>query len=72
MTKIFYYGSIIRSQFNYNPVVETFCLRQSNNSINKSLEKVVRIINDQESNFQDLFSKIKNIPFIKETCNAYD
>lgn len=44
---------MIKSQFNCN----LFCSKLSINSINKLQERVLRINDDQQSNFQDVLSK---------------
>ena len=46
--------------------------RQSNSSINKLQERALRITkDDQQSNFQDLISKCKELPIHQKTFNAY-
>ena len=42
------YKSIIKSQFNYCPLVWVFCSRQSNNLINKTHEPSLRISNKDQ------------------------
>ena len=42
------YKSIIKSQFNYCPLVWIFCSRQSNNLINKTHEPSLRISNKDQ------------------------
>lgn len=44
---------MIKSQFNCN----LFCSKLSINSINKLQERVLRINDDQQSNFRDVLSK---------------
>lgn len=47
------YSSMIKSQFNCS----LFCSKLPINSINKLQERVLRINDDQQSNFQDVLSK---------------
>ena len=47
---------MVKSQFNYCPLVWMFCLRQSNNLINKIQERCLRIsYKDQKTSYQNLF-----------------
>ena len=56
------YNSIIKSQFNYCPLVWMFCLRKSNNLMNKIQERALRIThNDFESDFEELLLKNNEI-----------
>ena len=51
---------MIKSQFNYCPLVWMFCLRQSNNLINKVHERDLRLTyRDENKNFQQIQSKIE-------------
>ena len=51
---------MIKSQFNYCPFVWMFCLRQSNNLINKVHERDLRLTyRDENKNFQQIQSKIE-------------
>ena len=51
------YKSIIKSQFAYCPLVWMFCFRQSNNLINKVHERVLKLIYQENSNFEVLLEK---------------
>ena len=52
------YCSMIKSQFNYCPLVWMFCSRKSNNLINKVQERALRLItNDYQSSFNILLDK---------------
>ena len=54
------YCSMIKSQFNYCPLVWMFCSRKSNNLINKVQERALRLItNDYQSSFNILLDKCK-------------
>ena len=49
---------MIKSQFNYCPLVRIFCSRKSNNLINKVRERALRLItNDYQSSFNILLDK---------------
>ena len=49
---------MIKSQFNYCPLVRIFCSRKSNNLINKVQERALRLItNDYQSSFNILLDK---------------
>ena len=49
---------MIKSQFNYYPLVWMFCSRKSNNLINKVQERALRLItNDYQSTFNILVEK---------------
>ena len=53
--KITILNSFIQSQFNYCPLVWMFCLRASNNKINKIHERALRVCqNDYVSTFENL------------------
>ena len=53
---------MIKSQFNYCPLVWMFCLRQLNNLINKVHERDLRLTyRDENKNFQQIQSKIEKI-----------
>ena len=53
---------IIRSQFNYGPIVWMFCSRQTNDMINKLHERALRIVsNGQNSNFETLLGESSDI-----------
>ena len=52
------YCSMIKSQFNYCPLVWMFCSRKSNNLINKVQKRALRLItNDYQSSFNFLLNK---------------
>ena len=52
------YCSMIKSQFNYYPLVWMFCSRKSNNLINKVQERALRLItNDYQNSFNFLLHK---------------
>ena len=51
------YKSIIISQFAYCPLVSIFCFRQSNNLINKVHERALKLIYQDNCNFQVLPEK---------------
>ena len=52
------YCSMIKSQFNYCPLVWMFCSRKSNNLINKVQERALRLItNDYQSSFNIFLDK---------------
>ena len=55
--KTLLYKSIIKSQFAYCPLVWMFCFRQSNNLINKVYERALKLIYQDNCNFQVLLEK---------------
>ena len=56
------FNSIIKSQFNYCPLVWMFCSWTSNNMINKLHNRSFRIVlNDYSSDFNKLLEKINDI-----------
>ena len=55
--KALLYKSIIKSQFAYCPLVWMFCFRQSNNFINKIHERALKLIYQDNCNFQVLLEK---------------
>ena len=57
--KVLLYKSMIKSQFNYCPLVWMFCSRQSNNLINRVLERGLRLTYRNETNkeFQQILRK---------------
>ena len=66
------YKSMIKSQFNYCPLVWMFCSRQSNNLINKIHERSLRIsYNDQKISYHYLLKTHNELTIIKEICNYY-
>ena len=48
---------MIKSQFAYCPLVWMFCFRQSNNLINKVHERALKLIYQENSNFEVLLEK---------------
>ena len=49
---------MIKSQFNYCPLVWMFCSRKSNNLVNKVQERTLRLIyKDNENNFQTFLNE---------------
>ena len=65
--KVLLYKSMIKSQFNYCPLVWMFCSRQSNNLINKAHERSLRLTYRNETNkeFQQIL-RDKNEPTIHQ------
>ena len=62
LPKVPKWRKIIRSQFNYCPIVWMFCSRQTNNMINKLHERTLRIeLKDQTSNFETLLAESSDI-----------
>ena len=60
---------MIKSQFNYCPLVSMFCSRKSNNLVNKVQEIALRLTyKDNENNFQILLMKTMKHLYTKETC----
>ena len=55
--KTLLHKSIIKSQFAYCPLVRMFCFRQSNNLINKVHERALKLIYQDNCNFQVLLEK---------------
>ena len=55
--KTLLYKSIIKSQFTYCPLVWMFCFRQSNYLINKVHERALKLIYQDNCNFQVLLEK---------------
>ena len=55
--KTLLYKSIIKSQFAYCPLVWMFCFRQSNNLTNKVYERALKLIYQDNCNFQVLLQK---------------
>ena len=54
------YNTMIKSQFNYCPLVWMFCSKKSNNMIKKVQERALRLTyKDNENNFQTLLSENK-------------
>ena len=52
------YNKMIKSQFNYSPLVWLFCSRKSNNLIDKVQERALRLTyKDNENNSQTLATK---------------
>ena len=64
--KISIFNSLIKSQFNYCPLIWMFCSRISNNMINKIHERALRLIlNDHTSDFDTLLQNNN------DTCNHH-
>ena len=60
------FSSLIKSQFNYCPLIGMFCSRTSNNMINKMHERALRLIlNDHTSDFYTLLQNNN------DTCNPH-
>ena len=55
--KYLLYKSMIKSQFAYCPLVWRFCFRQSNSLINKVYERALKLIYQENSNFEILLEK---------------
>ena len=55
--KVLLYKSMIKSQFAYCPLVWMFCFRESNNLINKIHERALKLIYQDNSNFEVLLEK---------------
>ena len=55
--KALLYKSMIKSQFAYCPLVWMFCFRQSNNLVNKVHERALKLIYEDNCNFQVLLEK---------------
>ena len=72
--RVLLYKSMIKSQFNYCPLVWMFCSRQSNNLINRVHERGLGLTNRNETNkeFQQILRE-KNEPTIRQKiCKPYD
>ena len=64
--KVLLYKSVIKSQFNYCPLVWVFCSRQSNNLINKVHERGLRLTyRDETKDFQQILREQNEITIIK-------
>ena len=60
--KVLLYKSMIKSQFNYCPLVWMFCSRQSNNLINKVHERGLRLTyRDETKDFQQILRELNEI-----------
>ena len=70
--KVFLYKSVIKSQFNYGPLVWMYCSRQSNNLINRVNERDLKLTyrNETSKEFQQILRKKMNLQFIKKTCKS--
>ena len=65
------YCSMIKSQFNYCPLVWMFCSRKSNNLINKVQERALRLItNDYQSSFNILLDKCNEFSIQQRNLEA--
>ena len=52
------YNTMMKSQFNYCPLVCVFCSRKSNNLVNKVQDRALRLTyKDNENNFQTLLNE---------------
>ena len=66
------FQSMIKSQFTYSPLIWMFCLRKSNNLINKIHESSLRIVtNDKNSNFKDLLTSNKQITVNQKNLQVF-
>ena len=65
--KVLLYKSMIKSKFNYCPLVWMYCSKQSNNLINRVHEKGLRLTYRNETNkeFQQILRE-KNEPTIRQ------
>ena len=64
------YKSMIKSQFAYCPLVWMFCFRQSNNLINKMHERALKLIYQDNSNFEVLLEKRHDISIHQRNLQA--
>ena len=63
--------AFVISQFNYCPIIWMYCLRQSNNSINKIHERALRIAyGDYTSTFSDLLRKDDSVTIHERNIQA--
>ena len=57
-----FFNAVVKSQFNYCPLVGMFCSRTSNSMINKVYERALRVIlADDLSDFESLLQNNKDI-----------
>ena len=70
--KTLLYKSIIKSQFAYFPLVWMFCFRQSNNVINKVHERALKLIYQDNGNFQVLLEKQHNFSIHQRNASFND
>ena len=64
---------MIKSQFNYCPLVWMFCSRQSNNLINKIHERSLRIgYKDQKTSYQNLLETHNELYSSKKSASIND
>ena len=64
------YNTMIKSQFNYCPLVWMFCSKKSNNMIKKVQEGALRLTyKGNENNFQTLLNENKETPVTTETSD---
>ena len=63
---------MIKSQFNYCPLVWMFCSRQPNNLINREHERGLRLTyrNGTNKEFQQILREKVNLQFIKKICES--
>ena len=60
--KVLLYKSMIKSQFNYRPILRMFCSRHSNNVINKVHERGLRLTyRDEARDFQQILREQNEI-----------
>ena len=65
------YKSMIKSQFNYCPLVWVFCSRQSNNLINKVYERGLRLTyRDETKDFQQILREQNDITIYQRNLQA--
>ena len=70
--KVLLYKSMIKSQFNYCPLVWMFCSRQSNNLINKVHERGLRLAQRDEIKTSNIYFENKTrLQFIKRISKSY-
>ena len=70
--KVLLYKSMIKSQFNYYPLVWMYSSRQSNNLINRVHERGLRLTYRNKTNkeFQQSLREKMNLQFIKKNCKS--
>ena len=69
--KVLLYKSMIKSQFNYCPLVWMFCSRQSNNLINKVHERGLRLTyRDETKDFQQILREQNKLTIHQRICKS--
>ena len=69
--KVLLYNLVTKSQFNYCPLVQMFCSRQSNNLINKVLERSLRLTyRDGTNDFQQILREQNEITIDRSIQNC--